>query len=56
MQVVPGGITVPLGFRAAGVACGIKRRGTKPAPPLDLALIVAEEAVPAAARGSRGPA
>jgi len=49
MQVVPGGITVPLGFRAAGVACGIKRRGTKPAPPLDLALIVAEEAVPAAA-------
>jgi len=49
MQVVPGGITVPLGFRAAGVACGIKRRGTKPAPPLDLALIVAEEAVAAAA-------
>ena len=49
MQVIPGGITVPLGFRAAGVACGIKRRGTKPAPPLDLALIVAEDAVPAAA-------
>ena len=49
MQVVPGGITVPVGFRAAGVACGIKRRGTKPAPPLDLALIVAEEAVAAAA-------
>jgi glutamate N-acetyltransferase/amino-acid N-acetyltransferase len=49
MQVVPGGITVPLGFRAAGVACGIKRRGTRPDPPLDLALIAADEAVPAAA-------
>jgi glutamate N-acetyltransferase/amino-acid N-acetyltransferase len=43
-----GGVTTPRGFRAAGVACGIKkRRGDTPA--LDLAVVVADELVPAAA-------
>ena len=46
--IVPGGVTSPKGFRAAGVACGIKRRGTGPTPPLDLAMIVAESPVSAA--------
>jgi glutamate N-acetyltransferase/amino-acid N-acetyltransferase len=41
---VPGGITAPAGFRAAGVACGIKASG-KP----DLALIVSDH--PASAAG-----
>jgi glutamate N-acetyltransferase/amino-acid N-acetyltransferase len=39
---VTGGITAPLGFTAAGVACGIKARG------LDLALVVSEPAASAA--------
>lgn len=43
-QTLPGGVTAPRGFRAAGVACGIKASG---AP--DLALIVAEEPCSAAA-------
>jgi glutamate N-acetyltransferase/amino-acid N-acetyltransferase len=46
---IDGGITAPGGFRAAGVACGIKRRGTAANAPLDLALIVAEGPVSAAA-------
>jgi glutamate N-acetyltransferase/amino-acid N-acetyltransferase len=41
---VDGGITAPLGFRAAGVACGIKATGA-----LDLALLVAEPSASAAA-------
>jgi glutamate N-acetyltransferase/amino-acid N-acetyltransferase len=36
------GVTAPLGFRAAGIACGIKARG------LDLALIVSDGAASAA--------
>jgi glutamate N-acetyltransferase/amino-acid N-acetyltransferase len=40
---VNGGITAPLGFRAAGVLCGIKARG------LDLALMVSD--APASAAG-----
>jgi glutamate N-acetyltransferase/amino-acid N-acetyltransferase len=49
-QLIDGGVTTPLGFRAAGVACGIKRAPAPPAPaPLDLALIAAEESIPAAA-------
>ena len=40
---VDGGITAPLGFRAAGLACGIKSSG-KP----DMAIIAADRAVPAA--------
>jgi glutamate N-acetyltransferase/amino-acid N-acetyltransferase len=50
MQIGPGGITVPLGFTAAGVACGIKRRPAASAePPLDLALVAAGEPASAAA-------
>ena len=41
---IDGGITAPLGFRAAGLACGIKSSG-KP----DLAIVAADRAVPAAA-------
>jgi glutamate N-acetyltransferase / amino-acid N-acetyltransferase len=45
-----GGVTTPRGFRAAGVACGIKRvSNPAAAAPLDLALIVAETPVTAAA-------
>ena len=40
---VDGGITAPGGFRAAGIACGIKASGRA-----DLAVIAAERAVPAA--------
>ena len=46
---VPGGVTAPKGFRAAGVACGIKRQNPSGPAPLDLALITAERPVPAAA-------
>jgi glutamate N-acetyltransferase/amino-acid N-acetyltransferase len=47
---IDGGITAAKGFRAAGVACGIKRRSaTATTPPLDLALIVADGPVSAAA-------
>jgi glutamate N-acetyltransferase/amino-acid N-acetyltransferase len=46
---VAGGITQPRGFSAAGVACGIKRRQAGAPPALDLALIVADAPVPAAA-------
>ena len=50
IQEIDGGITAPQGFRAAGVACGIKRRSaTAAAAPLDLALIVTEGPVSAAA-------
>ena len=41
---IAGGITAPQGFRAAGLACGIKSSG-KP----DLAIVAADRAVPAAA-------
>jgi len=44
-ETVDGGITAPAGFRAAGVACGIKKKTGA----LDLALIVADEPVAAAA-------
>ncbi len=47
---IEGGITAPKGFRASGVACGIKRRNPSlPAAPLDLALIVADAPAAAAA-------
>ncbi len=49
IRLVPGGVTAPRGFRAAGVACGIKKRRGAAEAPLDLALIVADEVVPAAA-------
>jgi glutamate N-acetyltransferase/amino-acid N-acetyltransferase len=41
-------VTAPAGFRAAGVACGIKKQKTAE-PPLDLALVVADAPVSAAA-------
>jgi glutamate N-acetyltransferase / amino-acid N-acetyltransferase len=43
-QVIDGGITAPRGFRAAGVACGIKGAGK-----LDLSLLVSD--APASAAG-----
>lgn len=43
MDAIRGGVTAPVGFSAAGVFCGIKRRGK------DLALIVSDR--PAAAAG-----
>jgi glutamate N-acetyltransferase / amino-acid N-acetyltransferase len=47
---IEGSVTAPAGFRAAGVACGIKRRpATGDAAPLDLAMIVANDPVSAAA-------
>ena len=47
---IEGGLTAPKGFRAAGVACGIKRRSAQStAAPLDLALIVADQPASAAA-------
>ena len=50
IREINGGITAPRGFRAAGVACGIKRRSaTATTAPLDLALIVADGPVSAAA-------
>jgi glutamate N-acetyltransferase/amino-acid N-acetyltransferase len=50
IREIDGGITAPKGFRAAGVACGIKRRSaTATTAPLDLALIVADGPVSAAA-------
>jgi glutamate N-acetyltransferase/amino-acid N-acetyltransferase len=42
-------VTAPGGFKAAGVACGIKKRRNLPDAPLDLALLVADALVPAAA-------
>jgi glutamate N-acetyltransferase / amino-acid N-acetyltransferase len=49
-QLIDGGVTTPLGFRAAGVACGIKRVPDPPAAaPLDLALVAADAPVSAAA-------
>jgi glutamate N-acetyltransferase/amino-acid N-acetyltransferase len=50
LRTVTGGVAAPAGFRAAGVACGIKRRKADQAEaPLDLALVAADEPVPAAA-------
>ncbi|MEN3336949.1 MAG: glutamate N-acetyltransferase / amino-acid N-acetyltransferase [Acidobacteriota bacterium] len=43
-RIISGGVTAPLGFRAAGVACGIKARGG-----LDLALVVSDTTAQAAA-------
>src|SRR5688500_20305815 len=46
---IEGGLTAPAGFRAAGVAAGIKKRPASGIVPLDFALIAADTAVPAAA-------
>src|SRR5262245_19010592 len=48
--MLDGGVTTPKGFRAAGVACGIKRRAASAtSAPLDLALVAADAPVSAAA-------
>lgn len=44
LQVVPGGVCAPQGFRASGVAAGIKRSGT-----LDVAVLVSDTPASAAA-------
>jgi glutamate N-acetyltransferase/amino-acid N-acetyltransferase len=49
IQPIPGGVTAPAGFRAAGVSCGIKRRTADAVAPLDLALLSADRPVAAAA-------
>jgi glutamate N-acetyltransferase/amino-acid N-acetyltransferase len=49
VRTVEGGVTAPRGFRAAGVACGIKRKPASGALPLDLALIVPDGPASAAA-------
>ena len=49
VRLVDGGVTAPRGFRAAGVACGIKKRRAGAEPPLDLALVTTDVPVPAAA-------
>jgi glutamate N-acetyltransferase/amino-acid N-acetyltransferase len=49
IRSIEGGITTPRGFKAAGVSCGIKKRRNDGPAPLDLALIVADAPVPAAA-------
>jgi glutamate N-acetyltransferase/amino-acid N-acetyltransferase len=49
MRSIPGGITAPGGFRAAGVSCGIKRRTADAVAPLDLCLVAADGPVSAAA-------
>jgi glutamate N-acetyltransferase/amino-acid N-acetyltransferase len=46
---ISGGVTKPLGFRAAGISVGIKRRSGQSEPPLDLALIVSDTPATAAA-------
>ena len=43
MKTIPGGVTAPLGFRAAGIYCGIKKKKQ-----LDLALLVSEKKGPIA--------
>ena len=50
IRIIDGGITAPSGFRAAGVACGIKRAPADGQPAaLDLALVTAD--APASAAG-----
>lgn len=49
IRPIEGGVTAPRGFKAAGVACGIKKRRPNGDLALDLALITAEVPVPAAA-------
>ncbi len=44
MKIISGGVTAPLGFKAHGISCGIKRSGK-----LDLALIACD--IPATAAG-----
>jgi glutamate N-acetyltransferase/amino-acid N-acetyltransferase len=50
-QIVAGGVTAPAGYRAAGVACGIKSNGNP-----DLALLVSDTVAAAAAVFTRNVA
>ncbi len=43
MEIVSGGVCAPKGFKAAGISCGIRKKGKK-----DLALIVSEKKAAAA--------
>lgn len=45
MKIMTGGVTAPIGFRAAGVYCGIKKKKKKQ---LDLALLVSDQEGPVA--------
>src|SRR5512134_555356 len=45
MKIITGGVTAPIGFRAAGMYCGIKKKKKKQ---LDLALLVSEQEGPIA--------
>ncbi len=49
IREIDGGVTAAAGFRAAGVAAGIKKQPAAGTAPLDFALIVADSPVPAAA-------
>lgn len=49
VRTVEGGVTAPRGFKAAGVSCGIKKQRPGAVAPLDLAMIVADGPVSAAA-------
>jgi glutamate N-acetyltransferase/amino-acid N-acetyltransferase len=49
IATITSGVTKALGFKAAGVSAGIKRRGGQGEPPLDLALIVSDKPATAAA-------
>ena len=51
MKTIPGGVTAPIGFRAAGLHCGVKDNFTTPQPDKkDLAMILSQ--VPCAAAGT----
>jgi len=45
MKIIAGGVTAPIGFQAAGMYCGIKKKKKKQ---LDLALLVSEQEGPIA--------
>jgi glutamate N-acetyltransferase/amino-acid N-acetyltransferase len=45
MKIIAGGVTAPIGFRAAGMYCGIKKKQKKQ---LDLALLISEQEGPVA--------
>ncbi len=51
MNTIPGGITAPKGFKAAGIHCGVKDNFTTPQPEKkDLAMVLSQ--VPCAAAGT----
>ena len=51
MNIIPGGITAPKGFKAAGIHCGVKDNFTTPQPEKkDLAMVLSQ--VPCTAAGT----